>query len=273
MSQDFALLYSQLGLQPGCSLEDLKRAYRVRVGELHPDRHGDNDASSEAHLAELTELTALYSGAVRFHRIHGRLPGEAPKVVVVHITPPAQPGHATRPTSGDAAAVTAGQHGASTGSHGATDRGLHDWASHDRGRSDRNASNRSSSRSTPDRNTPNRSTPTIATATILVLIIVMVALHWSETQVAQKTEEGLHAEETYASADPEEPRLVLGMEEGDVLAIQGTPERTQDGIWSYGSSWVRFEEGHLVDWSSVPPNRLRTQTPRPLDEEEEAHAQ
>ena len=265
MSQDFSLLYSQLGLEPGCSLEDLKRAYRVRVAELHPDRHGDNDASSEAHLAELTELTALYSEAVRFHRIHGRLPGEAPKAVLVHITPAAQSGHVTRPTNGDAAAVTAGQHGASTGSQGASDRGLHDWASHDRGRSDRSASNRS---------TPNRTTPTIATATILVLIIVMVALHWSETQVAQKTEEGLHAQESDASATTRKNR-------DSYLAWRkatSSPSRARRGAYRTASGATarrgcRFEDGHLVDWSSVPPNRLRTQTPRPVSEEDEAQAQ
>jgi len=31
---------------------------------------------------------------------------------------------------------------------------------------------------------------------------------------------------------------------------------------------VRFEEGHVVDWASVPPNRLMTVTPRPVQEEE-----
>ena len=53
-----------------------------------------------------------------------------------------------------------------------------------------------------------------------------------------------------------------------IVAIQGAPERVQDDVWNYGSSWVRFEDGHVVDWASVPPNRLMTLTPRPVKEDE-----
>ena len=41
MEVDFHSLYSELRVQPDCSLDDFKRAYRRRVAELHPDRHGD----------------------------------------------------------------------------------------------------------------------------------------------------------------------------------------------------------------------------------------
>ncbi len=237
MSQDFSLLYFQLGLEPGCSLEDLKRAYRVRVAELHPDRHGNGTAANEG-LEALTELTALYSKAIRFHRIHGRLPGAAPKASgehashAVHASQPFQAGTAGHDTTPAPPRVTA---------------------------------SRAVGRSAP---VPNRTTPTLAIVTILVLVIVMLALHWSESGFEQQVESSLHAHETEQPYDSQEPRLELGMEEGAVFAIQGAPVVVQDGIWNYGSSWVRFEDGHLVDWSSVPPNRLRTATPRPVSEEE-----
>ncbi len=239
MSQDFSLLYFQLDLEPGCSLEELKRAYRVRVAELHPDRHGDRTDSNQG-LEALTELTSLYSKAIRFHRIHGRLPGAAPKAGgehTSHTVHPAQPRHAGR------------------GSHDATPTSPRVTASRPIGRSDP---------------APNRTTPTLAIVTILVLVIVMLALHWSESGLEQKAENSLHAQEAEQSYDAQEPRLELGMEEGAVFAIQGAPVVVQDGIWNYGSSWVRFEDGHLVDWSSVPPNQLRTPTPRPVSEEEES---
>ncbi|MDR0182534.1 J domain-containing protein [Lysobacter arvi] len=221
MSQDFALLYMQLGLHPDCSLEDLKRAYRIRVAELHPDRHLDRPASDDANSA-LTELTALYSGAIRFHRIHGRLPGSTPRAPSV-------------------AARTA---------HDAT----------------QTAAPASRAMQTHDRATQSV-TPRIAVLSVLVLVVVMVVLHWSETaQVAPHTD----AEDAVAAADPDVPRLELGMEEAAVVAIQGPPERVQDEVWNYGSSWVRFEDGHVVDWASVPPNRLMTLTPRPVDEDENA---
>lgn len=240
MSQDFSLLYFQLGLEPGCSLEDLKRAYRVRVAELHPDRHGNGSATNGG-LEALTELTALYSKAIRFHRVHGRLPGAAPKAGGEHISHASHGVHATQP------------HHAGRGSHDATPA------------SPRVTASRAIGRSGP---APNRTTPTLAIVTILVLVIVMLALHWSESGFEQKIENSLHAQEAEQAYDSQEPRLELGMEEGAVFAIQGAPVVVQDGIWNYGSSWVRFEDGHLVDWSSVPPNRLRTATPRPVSEEE-----
>jgi len=220
MSQDFALLYVQLGLHPDCSLEELKRAYRVRVGELHPDRHLDRPSSDEDNSA-LTELTALYSGAIRFHRIHGRLPGSTPRFTAPASRAAHEPHHAPP------------------------------------------QSVRTPARN--DRSAPS-ATPRIAVLSVLALVVVMVVLHWSETaQVAP------HADANGAVAapiDPDTPRLELGMEEAAVIAIQGQPERVQDDVWNYGSSWVRFEEGHVVDWASVPPNRLMTVTPRPVQEEE-----
>lgn len=73
MKRDFAQLYSELGLQPDCSLDELKHAYRRRVGQLHPDRP-QAEHSPEAQ-AQLRDIIRLYTTAVRFHRRHGQLPG------------------------------------------------------------------------------------------------------------------------------------------------------------------------------------------------------
>ena len=68
-------LYQQLGLAPGCSLNELKTAYRRRVAEWHPDRLGA--CTEPALAARLQELTAAYNAARLFHRRYGRLPGAA----------------------------------------------------------------------------------------------------------------------------------------------------------------------------------------------------
>jgi hypothetical protein len=83
MEVDFHSLYSELGVEPDCGLDDFKRAYRRRVAELHPDRRGDSDPPSPARSMALPELTLRYSQAMQFFRAHGRLPGSTPPRVQV----------------------------------------------------------------------------------------------------------------------------------------------------------------------------------------------
>jgi DnaJ domain len=73
ITTDFLLLYAELKVNPDCSLDHFKRAYRRRVAELHPDRaQGQADPAA---MARLQNLTRLHDEAIRFHDRHGRLPG------------------------------------------------------------------------------------------------------------------------------------------------------------------------------------------------------
>lgn len=67
---DFFALYRELGLRADCTIDQLKHAYRRRVGELHPDRTG-----SAASTPRLQRLNRLYAAAIEFQRSHDRLPG------------------------------------------------------------------------------------------------------------------------------------------------------------------------------------------------------
>ena len=73
MTFDYAKLYSQLDVQPDCSLSEFKRACRRQIAQMHPDRSVAAGAFGDG--LPLTELVKLYRSAVRFHRRHGRLPG------------------------------------------------------------------------------------------------------------------------------------------------------------------------------------------------------
>src|SRR3546814_4196936 len=69
---DFIVLYRELGVDPDCSVDGLRLAYRRRVADLHPDRGGDSDED------ELKSLNQRYAAALDFHRHYGRLPGAPP---------------------------------------------------------------------------------------------------------------------------------------------------------------------------------------------------
>lgn len=75
---DFLDLYRKLRLEPGCSLEDFKQAYRRHVSLWHPDRRRGSRADALA-ATRLQRLTGQYGAAMDFYRRHGRLPG-APMV-------------------------------------------------------------------------------------------------------------------------------------------------------------------------------------------------
>lgn len=75
MKPDLDLIYSELDLQPNCSLEQFQRAYRKRIAELHPDR--SRHASQEKQAA-LRDLIRVYAMVTRFHRRYGRMPGGYP---------------------------------------------------------------------------------------------------------------------------------------------------------------------------------------------------
>ena len=74
MKLDLDSLYSELDLRPNCSLEEFQRAYRRRIGALHPDRPRVGLPTAETQ-AQLQDLIWLHAAVTRFHRRYGRMPG------------------------------------------------------------------------------------------------------------------------------------------------------------------------------------------------------
>lgn len=49
-------------------------------------------------------------------------------------------------------------------------------------------------------------------------------------------------------SEPERPFFTVGSTKEEVLAVQGTPTRLTENRWSYGYSYVDFENGKVVKW-------------------------
>lgn len=52
------------------------------------------------------------------------------------------------------------------------------------------------------------------------------------------------------------PSLSRGMTRDEVRAMLGDPLSVSGDRWEYGPSWVRFEDGEVVDWYSSPLRSL-----------------
>lgn len=103
--------------------------------------------------------------------------------------------------------------------------------------------------------------------TILFALSVLAALFWC-TDPLPFLPEVSHAPYIAQSTaevpeTPAVPMLALGMSAENVRAIEGEPMLIRDDRWEYGPSWIRFENGEVVDWYSSPLRSLRTSTGRP----------
>ena len=240
MKGDFTQLYSRLGLHQDCTLAEFKRAYRLRIGSLHPDKgHRRNGIVGND---ELSELLHLYTTAARFHRRHGRLPGARARWTV-----PAADPVSTRPVAAGAIRIHAPLKAADTPTG-----------------AERPRSPAASAADEPAGQRP------VGFALLLVaaVAVLAVALDWS-VETAESASGKVIAPVVPPDAieiftPPTPPgRLELGMDPASVLAIQGKPVSVNGERWDYGPSWVRFANGQLVDWRSSPLHHLHTATPSP----------
>lgn len=104
--------------------------------------------------------------------------------------------------------------------------------------------------------------------TLLLAISVLAALFWCTDPLPFSPEINHTPYIAQSTADAPEkavlPMLAVGMSPENVRAIEGEPMLIRDDRWEYGPSWIRFENGEVVDWYSSPLRSLRTSTGRPI---------
>ena len=226
MNPDFSQLYRALALQPGCSLEQFQQAYRRHVASQHPDRPRQDGAGSASGAAgTLLALPDVITLYDQAISFH-RLDGRLPGADADMANASAEP----------AATVRVPAHG-----------------------------NAGLARRAPAR-TSSRRFPLLVT---LALLVLTVAIWQSSSEPT--TPQPASIPSSFPSASPAESEqpaviagtLMLGMDADTVSAIQGVPMSIRGEQWEYGPSWLRFENGMLVDWYSSPLYRLRTPTDTP----------
>src|SRR5690606_31751490 len=213
---DFLTLYRELGIDPECSPEAFKHAYRRRVSELHPDRTGSGVAGEEA----LKSLNLGYAAALDFYHVHGRFPG-AP--AVAHNprrptpVPPPQPAPAPVQEYADPAAAEL-----------STSRRQRRWLS----------------------------AVLVLLVVLALASQLSGQDGDADTPPADSAPMRPRAMQAPARMPTPEQTgsLGIGMWADDVLAALGAPTDTSEGgrFWHYGPSWIRLSCREVVDWYSSP---------------------
>lgn len=238
MSDDFSRLYAQLGLRDGCNLDEFKQACRRRIRDQHPDRlHVVHHRLPDESQIPLVELLPLYAKALRFHRRHGRLPGA--------------------PVPATAPACSASSPHASVAT---TPPAMRDAPQS-------LAARLPSMSSGLPADQPTRSLRGALLVSLGVVATLALVGNWSEQRPSTQDEAGVEASLPDAVPAPlgDAPaRLEVGMDEDTVRTIQGEPLQWNGAEWIYGPSWLRFEDGYLIDWYSSPLHPLATRTRTPV---------
>lgn len=105
---------------------------------------------------------------------------------------------------------------------------------------------------------------------LMLLGIVVAALLWMQSEQApEQTQTGaVHDGPAPPAGDKpdtnDERVLAIGMDDAQVLDIQGPPLRSHASRWDYGPSWVGFRCGKVSAWYSSPLRPLRVDGPSPV---------
>ncbi|WP_426703030.1 J domain-containing protein [Rhodanobacter sp. Col0626] len=102
---------------------------------------------------------------------------------------------------------------------------------------------------------------------VLLAVVATGVLLWNVSPVALLTETTPVQTPTTDDGDPSgsmtKSVLSIGMSMAGVRAIEGDPRSVHGGRWEYGLSWISFDHGVVVDWSSSPLHPLHVASNRP----------
>lgn len=212
---DFLSLYRELGIDPDCSPEAFKHAYRRRVSELHPDRNGTGLSGEEL----LKSLNLGYAAALEFFHAHGRFPG-GPPAPAPH-QPSGSPAPRTQPVQADLPQEVVSPDAPRGGRQ-------RRWLS-----------------------VVLASLVVLVLGSQLAGGGAEDAAPAPDALSAVRT---VAVQARAPRAPPASASLWLGMQAEEVLVELGEPTDTaRDGaLWHYGPSWIRLSCREVVDWYSSP---------------------
>lgn len=233
-SNAYSHYFEDIGIAPGCSWHQLKKAYRIAVKQWHPDHfHNKPDLFAEAE-SKIIKINKAFQELTEYYRQYGQLPN----------TQSNQSNDATIQDTEQVAPEVPEQH--PSNSHSNPDRhgGFH------------------------KRFIPSAQT-TLILATMLSITYVITqtlmddpVITLSAPIVKQPTISNLSRQNHYAEQKQSvktgrsNQTFSYGSTLSEVHAVQGAPTAVGDDIWIFGKSKVHFRDGAVVRWEEHESNPL-----------------
>lgn len=239
---EFSHLYDALGLKPGCSWEQVRKAYRRQAQSWHPDRFPE--ASPERAEAEkkIVRINHAYRILAAYRKQYGTLPGrdlEQQRAGKPERRPPSPAPH---PAPRAAAAQP-------------------DYA---RPRPERQ----------PARQVSQHDYQAISLVSLVIMcLLVFGLLYWNpqpRNSESSPTASSVRRPAPSLAADPAAPPTLIkpapddkslpfftvGSSMAKVNEVQGIPTRIDGDDWYYGASKIHFIDGLVASWQISPSDPL-----------------
>ncbi len=234
MNEQYANHYHVLGIRPGASWKELRKAYKSLVNIWHPDRFQQNIEQRKLAEEKTKEITQSYKELAEYYKKFGELPG-SPRMEETSTAEDLAPQSAPeiRPAPDAQETQVSAADGASPRTHKKR------WSKLE-------------------------ARTLTATALAGFVYFAWQILPWDRSdippQANKQTEQTADTpiDENSNLREPvPEKYFTYGSSLGEVYAIQGVPTKTEHDIWYYGKSKVYFVKGKVLRWEDSPGNPLR----------------
>lgn len=233
----YADCYKILDVEPTCSWDELRRAYKLQIQKWHPDKFAENTTEKDAANDKIKRITTANQQLVAYYRRHGKLP--APE------TEPSQRKLPRPDYSQSVKSETVNYSQAKSFSSkkksglfpvfsGLIVIGFLFWYY--------SPEIRQAQRKTAEKINPVSANASSNTA----------------NQQDQYSQSALSQEPQQTGNSDNEKFITYGTTIGEVISIQGAPTHDEGNTWYYDDSELYFENGVVIGWKHMPGSKLKT---------------
>ena len=235
-------MYGALGVKPGCTWKEVRKAYRRQAQSWHPDRFPEGSPERAEADKKIVRINQAYQILAAYWKEFGTLPGQDLEPQRAGKPKRRQPPRPARPAT---RAADVQRRGASP-------------------RSDRQSAQRVSRH---DYQT------TSLVSLVIMCVLVFALIYWNpqpRKSASRSPATDLRRSTPSLTADPaapptlikpardekSQPFFTVGSSMAKVNEIQGIPTRIEGDDWYYGASKVHFVDGLVASWQISPSDPL-----------------